>query len=154
MVVENAQDSPAENDGSCQGKALRNPIILENIFKYFSTSSLLSACSLVNKTWNREARIFIRNHRKCTARNPDQYSPNTCKLLQDLGDLCRHMRTYGREVPFNSLKVESRSQFKECPKDSGCDGLAHRNLPREMNLKYLEIGCSFYDDDEHNQDSS
>ena len=76
-----------------------------------------------------------------------------CELLQELRDLYSRVSAHGREVPFNNLKIKPRSGFKECLKASGCDGLAHRKLPSQINLKHLEISCRYYDDSKYNQDS-
>ena len=121
--------------------ALENPNILKNIFKFFSASFLLSSCSRVNKTWNSEARLFIRNFRKCTAKNPvNGHHARTFQLLRDLNSLCGQIKTQGREVPFNSLKIAIRRHVPACPPHSCCHDLVQdTDLRTEFELKYLEI---------------
>ena len=130
----------SEDETSCKG-ALRNPVILRNTFKYFPTSFLLSSCSLVNKTWNRRARIFIRNNRKCVAKNPDpdREAASVCRVLQNLRGLCYQMREQGREIPYNGLKLYLPGSIEGCPKDARCGGLVHVDLPKEVTLKYLDV---------------
>ena len=135
-------------------EALTNTIILKHIFRYFSTGFLLKSCSLVNTTWNRDARIYIRNHRKCTAKNPHGNSKSTCQLVRDVLVLCHRIKRQGREVPFNSLKVDLLGDIQGCPQNSGCDGVVHTGLPTKFRLKYLELTGESSKDDYQLQDSS
>ena len=45
--------------------ALRNELILQNIFKFLPLESLMTV-SRINKFWNHEARTYLRDHRTCT----------------------------------------------------------------------------------------
>ena len=145
-----------KNGTHCEA-ALRNHLILREIFKHVST--LLSSCSLVINTWNKYVYTFIRTSRMCVASNPDKNSaPNTCQLLQDLKDLCGQIRDQGCEIPFTGLKLELlQSQLNaRCRGDSGCDGVSHINLPGDLKQvpKYVEITCSASEDRSQGQDAS
>ena len=132
-----------------------NPIILNNTFKYLSTSFLLSSCSLVSKAWNRVARVYIRNNRKCKVANPHVDSISTCQLVHDVRYRCGQMRQQGREVPFNGLSIQLLDHGgKQCSKYAGCDGGVHINLPSEIKLKYFSIICSSDYAPHHVQDPS
>ena len=126
-----------------------NELILQQIFANLSTGSLLSSCSLVNKTWNAEARTFVRTYRKCVARNNDQTTP--CEFLQELDRACGQMKKSGRILPFNHLKMNFS---KRCEKQSGSDDdddeICYSNIISELKIKGLiitssTIGFAFWD---------
>ena len=114
-------------------------MILKKIFKYFPTKYLLSPLSFVNKTWNREARTFIRDWRVCTARiDPWEL----CKHLRSLDELCAETVGDGRIFPFNSLRVN----FDGCKpdEDDGENGSVYEHLSAKLRLKYVQIDCEEY----------
>ena len=105
------------------------------MFENFSTKSLLSSCSLVNKTWNRVAQTFIRDHRKCLAVFPPDQIPLICPLLRGLRNLFRDRADNNVVVPVNSLKIDIGGIFQECRPYELCPV----SLPTAMKLLFLEL---------------
>ena len=106
--------------------------VLRQIFQYIPTKILLSSSSLVNKTWNYEARAFIRDRRKCTVKNNGEVS----KFLQDLDQLCGQMKTAGRLCPFNSLKIVLPTI---CQSHCNPEEVSYGNINSQMKLKHINI---------------
>ena len=129
-----------DEDESSWEKALRNELILENIFKYLPTGFLLSSCGFVNKCWNNESRIVIRknnNNRKCTVK-----ITGSCQFLKNLDECCREITDHGRLVPFNALILSFDGRQRAS--DSRCDKeLTIPNLTRQMKLFHLDFDCRF-----------
>ena len=106
----------------------------------------------MNQTWNNVARTFIRNSRKCTARNPNGHCRSTCQLVKDVAALYHRIKREGREVPFNGLTIESHLGRQGCcPHDSGCSRLIYASLPTDFVLKYLEIRSDVWTGTEYDQ---
>ena len=108
--------------------------VLRKIFKYIPTNILLSSSSLVNKTWNNEARALIRDHRRCTVKSPED-TP-VWKFLHNLDQLCGRMLKEGRFVPFNTLKIILPGI---CRSHCSLHEIFYNNLNNELKLKYVEI---------------
>ena len=106
------QESEDEED-SLFAKAFETDLVREGIFKYLSTSDLLSTCSLVSKNWNNKARSFIHIQRKCTPISSSKVS--VCEFLENLNQLCSEMVAQGRVIPFNRLSLFSH---QKCPQYS------------------------------------
>lgn len=83
--------------------ALRNELVLSEIFKFFGTKTLL-CCSSVNKLWKNQARTYIRDHRKCTILiqlNSASSAGNHRQMIRKLNGTIGRMGI----VPFNSVKL-------------------------------------------------
>ena len=122
-------------------QALRNPLVLQYIFKFLPTGFLLSSCSLVNKSWNIETRTFIRDYRKCTVGITEKTDGTFCQFLKHLDELCGQITENGRTVPFNSFHFNLTSgKRRRCTLDCSDDEeLAIPNLRSQMKLFHLDI---------------
>ena len=121
-----------------QGRTTKPTDITANIRP---TNFLLSSCSLVSKNWNRQARTFIRDYRKCTIKNADE---KTCERLHQLDLLCGKMTRAGRVFPFNSFKIDDSYAKGNCRKDPTKNGVIYKNLTAHFQLKYLEDASKEY----------
>ena len=117
-------------------EALRNPLILHTIFKYFPTKFLHHKASRVNKTWNWQARIFIRDHREY---RPDGSYINPCKLLAEYIPMCANLKQNGRKIPWNSLQLDLTGCKKGKCAERFQDGKCFDELGDEMKIKHLKI---------------
>ena len=127
--------SIGKNDcGMRREEALGNHLILRRIFQHLPTGFLLSSCSLVNKSWNNEARTFIRDYRKCTV----GITGKTDEFLKHLDQFCGQIADNGRIVPFNSFK--SNNGYL-CRLDSNYEEFTTPNLRSQIKLFHLDIDC-------------
>ena len=142
----------SENKNTPSFKPLHNHLILHKIFVYVPTNLLLSSCSLVNKTWNREARTFVRDYRLCKIRMKENYG--VCKNFQALDELCAKMVPGGRIFPVNSLSLEQCFDVHEYHQPEmqarQAEGAPiYKNLSAKLHLKSFRIGpdqcTSFYE---------
>ena len=117
-------------------EALRNPLILHQIFKFFKTGFLLSSCSLVDATWNREARSFIRDNRECTAKFRKETC--LCSFISGLNELCESTRKCNRIVPLNKLKIDMEFELDDIPPNYP-HFMKETHLTSSLHLKYLNI---------------
>ena len=116
--------------------AMSNPLVLRCIFTHLPLSSLLD-CRLVNKFWNYEACLYIRDFRRCNA-NISASSTCPCTDLMALNNLLEDLTI---ATVINSLSIHIRSPWDEScaarrrPEDSDYAGALLGKLP----LKYLSI---------------
>ena len=132
-------------------EALRNPLILHQIFKNLDTEFLLSSCRLVNKTWYKEASSFIHNYRECSVDQP--WGQHICEFLSHLDQAVGEMTKTGSRIPFNGLTVRASTYAKRnkktCPYrlHSSSSERMCRNLISHLNLKYLHLNMGRDDKD-------
>ena len=125
---------------SSSAEALRNVVILREIFAHCSSRLLLRSISLVNKSWNYQARTFIRNHRKCFAKDPQDGSWSTSEFIENLDQLCAQIYNKGREIPLNGLKIDLYRGGQGRLEDFKSDGTIFNRLPPAgLKLQHLEI---------------
>ena len=137
-----AHSSSGENSVSI---ALRNELILQEIFSFLPLKSLLTL-SQVNKFWNAEARTYIRDHRKCTVSISSSTIPPCAQLEQLDQDLARMAI-----VPFNSLKITLRLHTEPGSGNNrhrrgqqqnllgNFNNSGYENLISKLKLKYLSL---------------
>lgn len=129
--------------------ALRVEVILQEIFSYLPTQVLLFTCSIVNKVWNREARKFVRNYRRCRIKTvsrcgnmmeivPENYSTVPMEVFKGYDVMCGQIVGHGRVVPFNYMVVPEH-WCGAWHKELESDAIILRNLVEYMKFKYLEI---------------
>ena len=136
-------DSVDDNESPCE-KALRNPLVLQNIFKFLPTGLLLSSCSLVNKSWNNQTRTFIRDNRICTVVTTGSTDGTFCQFLNSLDEFCGQITKTGRIVPFNSLifNFVEEGKGRQCAlysSPSTDEQLNIHNLKSQLKLLHLDI---------------
>ena len=120
------------------------------IFAHLPVKLLLRSCSLVNTTWNREVRSFIRDHRICF-RHRHLPSGAICEHLIKLDRFYRTITARGRLAPWNGLKISFRPQKDENnPRSTCCEKRSILNLQRDLNIKNLEITWVDYYGEEDN----
>ena len=134
------------NDEDPVKSALRNELILQEIFNFLPLKTLLLATE-IDKFWNFQVRTYFRDHRKCTA------FVSACCQLEELDQALAGMTI----VPFNSLSIKLRPHaepiyYRPDPMDPtdtmkppGPTSLLYRNLFTKLKLKHLSISGD-YDD--------
>ena len=119
-----------ETDGNTMSAvltALRNELIVDKLFQFLPLKSLL-CCSEVCKNWNKQARTYIRDHRKCTASISTSFP---CSRLTELGEMVVKMTA----VPYNSLQFYVKPHRPCLNRRS----FKYENLVTTMKLKHLTI---------------
>ena len=121
------------------GCALRNQLVLQEIFNFLPMESLLTA-SRVNKFWCAEARTYIRDHRKCTVGIRSTGTLVPCEQLQKLDQDLAQMSN----VPFNSLRIhlESHLEPQQKQQQNPSSHFGYENMISKLNPKYLELSLS------------
>ena len=121
---------PASPDYSPE-EAFKNTVVLREIFKFLSVKDLLSA-SVVNRSWNFEARCYLRDCRDCVVKILGA-SDRSCHMLRRLDRDLGNMTI----VPYNGLQVtlgtlHQWADYKNV--ESVCE-----NLFRAFVLKHLSV---------------
>ena len=114
-------------------QALRTELILEALFKFLPVQSLLVS-SQVNRLWKYQAQLYIRDHRKCTAR---MTSSSLCSQLKEVDQIIRGMAV----VPYNSVHI-FLGQHLNCSRAGASCTSDHDNFMSKLRLKHLHIMSS------------
>ena len=143
-MKQNTDSSPAAHT------ALRNELVLLEIFKHLTTKTLF-CCSLVNKHWKNQVRTYMRDHRKCTIviqLDSGSCAANHRQMIRKLNE------DFGRVevVPYNSVNIvvephrhgpETRQRCsrnsESQPEDLENIKVQWKDLFAKIHLKFLSI---------------
>ena len=130
--------NPGPNGCWATEEALRNPLILQEIFSPFPREFLLKSVSLVNKRWNTVGRTCIRDYQKCAAY---QSTASACEYVSELYSRCCQTTAEGRVFPFNTLKMYGSacgSVSLDLDDPASVEEIM-KSFKSQLKLKHLEI---------------
>ena len=145
------------NDKDHIQDALRNSLILNQIFSFLPTRFLLHHSSLVNRLWCEESRKFIRDYRGCTVRISHESEAKPFVLILKKFSEC--LSQANMAVPYSGISVAMMEMKQKgswscfnpshpgsCHSDDDYDKLcASISSSRYVKLQYLSLDLDSVD---------